>query len=415
MKNFCKKNYYVYISLLGILLSVSWIIIVNTQPYSDFQYYNELAKEIANGGMWGNTYTSVGYSIVLGFIYKIFGSYLIVAKIFNIFLTALNYLIVYKLLGKINMGENRRKFIYGVFVIFPSNIFYNSITGTEILFTTIFLFITLVYFADFRYKYILLGILTSIAAMIKPFFILFFFAVFIIELILKYKFWDVIKHSFFILLLSAICISPWIYRNSKLMGQFTFISNNSGIVLYINNNSQNHYGVWMDPRNIKDSIVNKKIYIDANETEKNKLLSHAAKRWIIKHPKQFIILGFKRIFNTYFSCSDITYSLYGSKLSPNIQMIIAILANDIKIIVFTLAMVSIIIYTIKTIINIISRKKLFKYRIYNLILFYMFTCVYFITEGQPRYSFPITLIAIYFLSYAIENIYSLIKNYKNIT
>ncbi|PJI08477.1 MULTISPECIES: hypothetical protein [Clostridium] len=391
-----KKNYYRNITILGLLLSIVWIIAVNTQPYSDFQYYNELAKKIASGGAWGDTYTSVGYSIVLGFVYKIFGTSLITAKVFNICLTAFNYLIVYWILEEINISERKRKIIYGIFVLFPNNIFYNSITGTEILFVTVFLIMTLVYLGSSKYKYIILGALTAAAAMIKPFFILFFFAVFVIELLLKNKFLDVIKHSILIFAISMVCLSPWLYRNSKLMGQFTFISNNNGIVLYINNNSQNHTGLWMDAKNVENSIVTKKSYIKANDTEKNKMLSAAAKKWIVNHPGQFIILGFKRLFNTYFSCSDISYSFYGSSINPSVQMLLAILANDVKIFIFAIAVISIIAYSLKVIYSLINKRELDKFSIYNLIIFYMVTCTYFVTEGQPRYSFPVIFIAICF-------------------
>lgn len=405
-----KKDYYRNITILGLLLSIVWIISVNTQPYSDFQYYNELARKIASGGAWGDTYTSVGYSIVLGFVYKIFGANLIVAKAFNIFLTTFNYLMVYWILNEINISERKRKIIYGIFVLFPNNIFYNSVTGTEILFVTVFLIMTLVYLGSSKYKYIILGVLTAAAAMIKPFFILFFFAVFIIELLLKNKFLDTVKHSILIFAISMVCLSPWLYRNSKLMGQFTFISNNNGIVLYINNNSQNHTGLWMDAKNVENSIVTKKSYIKANNTEKNRMLSAAAKKWIVNHPGQFITLGFMRLFNTYFSCSDISYSFYGSSINPSIQMLLAILANDIKIFIFAIAVISIIAYSIKVIYSLINKKELNKFSIYNLIIFYMVTCTYFVTEGQPRYSFPVILIAIYFAINGTNYIVDWMKN-----
>lgn len=403
-----KKNYYRNITILGLLLSIVWIIAVNTQPYSDFQYYNELAKKIASGGAWGDTYTSVGYSIVLGFVYRIFGISLITAKVFNIFLTAFNFLMVYWILDRVSISEKKKKIIYGIFVLFPNNIFYNSITGTEIIFVTIFLIMTLVYIENSKYKYIILGVLTAAAAMIKPFFFLFFFAVFVTELVLRNKLLEVLKHSFLVLVVSIICLSPWIYRNTKLIGQFTLISNNKGIVLYINNNSQNHTGAWMDAKNVENSIVTKKSYIKANATEKNKMLTVAAKKWIASHPGQFTVLGFKRLFNTYFSCSDINYSFYGSSINPSIQMLLGILANDVKIIVFAIAVLSIIAYSIKLIQSLITKKELDKFSVYSLIIFYMVTCTYFVTEGQPRYSFPVIFIAIYFcvngISYIVDEI-----------
>lgn len=397
-------KYYKNVTILGILISILWVAVVNTQPFSDFAYYDRIAKQIAGGGQWGDTYTSVGYSIVLGFIYKVFGSTLIVAKIFNLVLTFINYMLVYKILNKMNLEEKRRKLIYGLFVFFPNNIFYNSVLATEILFTTILLLITFLYFSDIKNKYIVIGIFTAINAMIKPFFIGFFFIIFIVELCLKVKFSKVLKHAITILVISLIVISPWIYRNTKLIGQITSISNNSGIVLYINNNSQNKSGVWMDAKNVENSIVNKKEYINANATEKNKMLCLAAKKWILSHPVSFVRLGFTRLSKTYFDGSDLSYSLNGTNLSFFVKVLFAVYTYIARYVIFVPAIILMMLYSAKVIKDLIKKREIDPYSLYNLICFYMFCCVYFITEGQPRYSFPSIFIAVYFFSYFIEKI-----------
>ncbi|SMC23200.1 Dolichyl-phosphate-mannose-protein mannosyltransferase [Clostridium acidisoli DSM 12555] len=395
---FFKQNYYKIVTAVAILLSILWIIFVNSKPYSDFSYYNNVAKQVANGGQWGDTYTSVGYSIVLGFVYKIFGSGIMVAKVFNLVLTFLSYVILYRLLKKMHISEGRKKFIYTVFVFFPNNIFYNSLLGTEILFTTILLIITLIYFSDVRYKYIIIGILTGINAMIKPFFMVFFFAIILLEVINKRKFLVPLRNGIIVLLLSLITIAPWCYRNTKLVGETTFISNNGGIVLYINNNSQNKLGRWMAASNVENSIVNKKEYIKANATEKNKMLSKAAKKWIIGHPLQFVELGFKRLVNTYLVPDDLNFTFYEAGLSDGIKNILMIIYSLIKYIVFIPAIIIIILSTVKVIIDIINKREIENFKLYGLICFYMVSCTYFITEGQGRYSFPIIFIMIYFFS-----------------
>lgn len=406
MKN-NKQNYYKIVTTVGITLSLLWIIFVKTEPYSDFAYYNTIATQVANGGQWGNTYTSVGYSIILGFIYKIFGSSIIIAKIFNVVLTGLSYLMLYKILKKINIRESRRKIIYTLFVLFPSNIFYNSILGTEIIFTTLFLLTTLVYYSDLKYKYVLIGILVAINSMIKPFFIVFFFAIFLIELILRVKLIKIIKHSAIILLVSLLALSPWAYRNTKLMGQFTFISNNGGIVLYINNNSQNKYGRWMEAAKVENSIVNTKEYQKANMTEKNKMLSKAAKKWIVSHPGRFVQLGFKRLFSTYFVGDDILYALHGAGTSKALEYVFITYANLARNVLFLPAIILMIIATIRIIVKIIRKefKSIDSFELYGLVCIYMFTSVYFFTEGQGRYSFPLIFIALYFFGELVDRIW----------
>lgn len=85
--NYSKTNYYKIIIGLSMLLCILWVIFVDTKPFSDFEYYYNLAVSIANGGEWGDTYTSVGYSIVLGGLFKLFGASLALGKIFNLVLT----------------------------------------------------------------------------------------------------------------------------------------------------------------------------------------------------------------------------------------------------------------------------------------------------------------------------------------
>jgi hypothetical protein len=395
---FFKQNYYKIITAVGILLSVLWIIFVNSKPYSDFSYYNNVANQVANGGQWGDTYTSVGYSIALGFVYKIFGSSIMVAKIFNIVLTLVSYIVFYKILVRINISEGRRKLTYTLFVLFPCNIFFNSLLGTEILFTTIFLVITLIYFSDIKYKYVIIGVLTGLNAMIKPFFMVFFLAILLLEVIEKRKFVLPLKNAVIILMLSLITIAPWCYRNTKLVGETTFISNNGGIVLYINNNSQNKLGRWMAASDVKDSIVNKKEYIKANATEKNNMLSKAAKKWIIGHPGQFIELGFKRLFNTFLVPDDICFTFYGTGLSNGAQYILLAKYSLIKYIIFIPAIIMILLSSVKVILDLINKREIERFKLYGLICFYMVACTYFVTEGQGRYSFPVIFIMIYFFS-----------------
>ncbi len=76
------------------------------------------------------------------------------------------------------------------------------------------------------------------------------------------------ENSLIVLVTCILVISPWIYRNTKLVGQFTYISNNGGIVLYINNNSQNKLGRWMPAENVENSLVKTEKYKKANMTEK---------------------------------------------------------------------------------------------------------------------------------------------------
>lgn len=390
-------KFYKVTIIISIILCVLWVCFINAEPFSDFEYYYKVAINIASGGQWGNTYTTVGYSIVLGAVFKLFGASIMHAKIFNIVLTITSNIIFYDILRRIDIRERDRKWIFAIFVLFPNNIYFNSLLATEILFSTIFLATTDVYFSKLKYKYIMLGILTATGAMVKPFFIAFAFAIFLIELVKYRMFISSLKHSLIIFIVAMLCLSPWIYRNTKFIGEPTFISNNGGIVLYLNNNSQNNIGRWMSADKIENSLLDTKEYKAANATQQNKMLSTAAKKWILNNPSKFISLGAKRLFNTYFYGDDIFYSMYGSGLNQDTKYIMFSLTNNLKYFVYIPAVIFIIIYSMFILIKIIKSQSatINLFTLYAVIMFYMFTSVYFITEGQGRYSFPLIFIFVF--------------------
>lgn len=393
-----ENRFYLISMLIAVAACILWVALVKTVPYSDFDYYYSLAKKIADGGSFGDTYTSVGYAIVLGYVFMIFGKSIFVGEIFNLFLTIISYFLMYSLLKKISISEMKKRMIFFVFIFFPANIFYNSLLGTEIIFTMLILLITNIYFSNNKFKYIFVGILSGAETMIKPGFFVFFFAVFLVEVIKNKKLMKPVLHALIVLMLTGVVVSPMVYRNTKLVGEFTTVSNNGGIVLYINNNSQNTKGRWMAAADVENSIVLTEEYKKANMTEKNHMLSKAAKKWIKSHPGQFLILGFKRLANVYFVGDDILFTYNKAGLSQGVQNTLLMYTNLIRNVIFLIGIIAIVAYSINVIRMLIKRRsnELDSFSLYALMIFYMFTAMYFITEGQGRYAFPFIFVVIYF-------------------
>jgi hypothetical protein len=400
-----KYKYNKFVLLSGLILSVIWVMLVDTKPFSDFQYYYDVAVNVASGLQWGNTYTAVGYSMFLGALFKIFGASLITAKVFNLVLITLNSILFIEILDRAGLKDLDVKVMFTLFVFFPNNIFYASLVANELIFTTFLLICTLVYLSSFKYKYVVLGILTGINTIIKPFFIIFFFAVFLVDLIKDRKLVPAVRNSMLVLIFCCITMSPWIYRNSKLVGEFTYVSNNSGIVLYINNNSQNSTGKWMDANDVENSVVKTQAYLDANLTEQNKMLSSAAKKWISAHPREFLDLGIKRLENTFLYGEDIFYSMNGSSFTEVQKDKLYYYTNKFRKIIFEPAILCILIYSIIILKSIFTKqtRSLNRLSLYLAVLFYMFSVVYFATEGQGRYAYPMIFIFVYFFYLLINS------------
>lgn len=404
-----RSPYYAWTLGLGFLTGLIWIFFVKTEPVSDFQYYHEIAAQIAQGGQWGDTYTSVGYPIFLALFYRVFGPFFIVAKFLNLALSTLNNLILLRILKKLPLSEPIRRRIFFLFVFFPMNIYYNSILGSEILFTTVLLSIISLYLSEIQYKYLLIGLLTGLNSMVKPFFPAFFLVIFLTELYRSQRLGQSIKKSAIIVLMTVIVLTPWLYRNYLLIGEFSYVSNNGGIVLYINNNSQNHYGRWMPAEDVDHSIVTHPDYIQANPVQKNKMLTQSANQWIIEHPLKFIHLGFLRLTQTYIFIDDFNSRFAGASLPKLITLFLGILSELIRAPIFVLGLLGILIHSFQYVRQILkalfrknqkslqkSIKKADPVNIFLLLIFWMFTGVYFITEGQSRYAFPLIFILIYY-------------------
>lgn len=387
----------VRIFAVGLFVDILWVLIFRTVPFSDFLYYHEIATQIAEGGQWGDTYTSVGYPIFLALFYKLLGSSIWVAQSVNIVLSTLNNLLVYFLLKRLSILEKYRKYLLLLFMLFPANVYYNSILASEILFTTGLLLVLSIYLSNCRFKYVWVGLLTGINTMIKPFFPAFFLAVFLVEWIIERKGLRSLKRAGIVLVVAFVVLSPWLYRNYKLLGEFSYVSNNGGVVLYINNNSQNDRGGWMPAEDVEDSVVKKPEYAEANTVQKNKMLSSAAKAWIADHPTEFLQLGFKRLYRTFLGPGDIDYAYYGITMAQPILLTLSIMSELVRVPLFFLGCLSVLGYSGHVLKSLVfskrqGRRRLEKGKVTLLITFYMFAGVYFITEGQSRYAFPTVMI-----------------------
>lgn len=419
IKRLCSFNSSILI--LGLIVRVLWISMVCTKPVSDFEYYQKLAAQIAQGGQWGNTYTTVGYPIFLAPFYWLAGPSIWVAELLNLSLSTLNDLLVLNILKKMVISGVWLKLIFSLFVFFPMNIYYNSLVASEILFTTLFLLASLVYLSETRYRYVFIGVITGLNTMIKPFFPLFGLVVLLSDILSQKGFWRSIKNGLFILLMTGVIIAPWLYRNYLLIGELTYVSNNGGIVLYINNNSQNKRGGWMPAEDVENSLIKRPDYLSANLTERNKMLSRAAKAWIRSHPKEFLDLGFKRLQRTFDHFGDkiygdIFFAFYGSGIPTSRQVRIFEMTEKIRTPIFLGGIFGILLQTGICLYLLVIHPKEHCHRLCQsrgcflmLLSFYMFVGVYFLTEGQSRYAFPTVFSLVFFAVGGVREIGNIIK------
>lgn len=132
------KHFLILSLFVIILLRLIWIIKVPTVPYSDFEVYNNFAISIAKQfpvHVLSINYAErgFGYCFVLGMIYKIFGINLFIAKLLNVFFSALIGILLY-LITRHLFDERAARIATVLFSIWPAQIMYTSVLASEHIF-----------------------------------------------------------------------------------------------------------------------------------------------------------------------------------------------------------------------------------------------------------------------------------------
>lgn len=137
-----KKSYkksILKILVISLILRLLWILIVNTQPVSDFSLIYNAGKEFAGGNYWvfkGTSYMArfphlTMLTIYLGLFQKVFANALLIIKLVNAVLSVISVYIIY-LIG-IELFDDNEK---GIFIallasLFPPFIMYTSVVCSE--------------------------------------------------------------------------------------------------------------------------------------------------------------------------------------------------------------------------------------------------------------------------------------------
>jgi hypothetical protein len=122
--------------LIGFFLisKVAWLILIPTQPTSDFANYDAAARAVAHGlginPVTNNGLNGWGYPFFLGTLYKVFGASINVGKIANLVLDLAALWLLYRI-ALLAFGRLTARWSVVVFTVWPIQIAYTSVLGTE--------------------------------------------------------------------------------------------------------------------------------------------------------------------------------------------------------------------------------------------------------------------------------------------
>lgn len=172
--------------IITIIPRFTWIYIVQTQPFSDFLHMHNYGVNASKGDFKGfvDFYAvfpfKIGFGLILAGLYKLFGTSLLVAKLFNVALSAILVFIIYAG-GRMLYSEKAGRIAAILCALWPAQIMYTSVIAAEHLFLVLFT-ASVVLILKFIKKYtfknyevnngnfllIAAAILTAFAQLIRP-------------------------------------------------------------------------------------------------------------------------------------------------------------------------------------------------------------------------------------------------------
>lgn len=413
-KKISSRNMHLFIILGSIILRFIWIYYMKTYPETDFMWYHIKGVELSRGmGFLNGVYPyytgkigyptafrPIGYPLTLACLYSIFGTSFWVGKIFNVILSTISMLYLYKT-AKLFFSGAVSNLALAIFAFSPLSICYTSILGSETLFQTLLMLIMYSLFS--KKNALTLGILVGYLSLVRPIGI--FFSGVLILFLLFDRSRNTLKFTGVFSLVFLLVISGWFIRNYIQFGKFIY-STNGGYVIYVNNNPY-ATGSWSDPFSYPNSPFRQYLFDDHfDEIAINNVGKKLAKEWICKNPKQFLALASKRIFNSYWNKLDDI--MWAFPIGLNTWDSRYVSAIKLETFLYRPFYVLTFVYIIYAIVNFIRYKKA-NIHTFILFVFLYFSAMMFILEGNSRYVFPLHPIYSIGISFIILNAISRLK------
>jgi 4-amino-4-deoxy-L-arabinose transferase-like glycosyltransferase len=289
---------------LGFVLRLTWVLIwSNPQPHGDWEWLNLQAKRLAEGlGYVEQTgqptaFWPIGYPLTLSLIYRAFGPVELAGKIANVFFS-MGILIATYALGRRLFSEATARIGLVLLAVSPNQIAFNSLLGTEPLFTLLFGASLVVVFtpAPRPASALLLGALLGLACNVKPVTLGLFPLLFLCLWAVGRDWKQAATRTVIAGLMALAVLAPWLIRNRIAFGKWV-VTNEAGLVLLVGNNPE-ATGQYARTRIIAE-IYPKLQQGGQEEIYWNAEAKRLALQFIRENPGRFLQLGVKKLYHMY--------------------------------------------------------------------------------------------------------------------
>ena len=244
-----QQTWLVLIILLALVLRLAWSFYADTDPRNVWRYdmtlYDYEASQLANGAgyvdYWGlpSAHWPPGYPMALAPLYFLFDDNPVAARMLNAVLGSATVALLY-LLGSRLFDRRVGLTAALLLALFPNQVFFSSLTLTEILFTTLLVLILLltVYLmlgqrAPPLWQVGLTGALIGYASLVRGEGLL-LVAFILPALLIRWRSWRrVLTYAAVLLVGMAIIIAPWTVRNVVRMKSPILLSTSGTEALWV--------------------------------------------------------------------------------------------------------------------------------------------------------------------------------------
>lgn len=292
------KRSIVAVTALNLILRSAWVLNVHPEPRSDFAFYFGAAARLAEGQGYTlngepTAYWPLGWPLVLGGLFRIFGSQLWVGLAFQIAATTAIAVLILVLTNRVSGSLGAGIAAAVVWTLLPGELGWTSVLGTEPLFTLLTLgaLCALAFGTDSK-RLVVAGVLLGAACWVRPTVVLFPVA-FAIVLMIHHRSWLVgISKAAVVLAIMLAVIAPLTIRNSIQLGAFVPFSTNGGVNLWQGIHTDSGYWWPADPRENPLAAAN-------SEIERDRLGQRLFVSYAVAHPLDLARHGVAKIISLY--------------------------------------------------------------------------------------------------------------------
>ena len=239
------------IFVLASVLRIAWIAYVSTDPLesvgplgiggrSDEVFYYGSAQSLAAGDGFLNPLSGrhsallgPGYPFALASLFAVFGSHLIVAKLFNVFLGAATAVLVDVLATRIR--DQRTGIVAGVLTaLFPSQVFFSTVLMTEVFFVALsaaLVVLLLMWVVEKErlavWQVMAVGLLVGFMSLVRVEAVLLGPAVVVLWKLSGRRWGEVLRFTPLLLVGMVLVIGPWTARNYARFDEFILVRSSS--------------------------------------------------------------------------------------------------------------------------------------------------------------------------------------------